>query len=125
MIENENKHLFRNGIHRSCVIFDLGGFALRNMDYSFMKFMIHMLQNYYPESMGVCLILNSPWLFSGCWAVLKHWIDPRSQEKIKFIASAQLSEFIDPTAIPKSLGGSEEWEYKYEYPLATFAGNSA
>jgi len=81
MMEKEHNELFKNGVYRSCIIFDLNGFSLRNMDYQFMKFMIHILQNYYPDTLGVALVLNSPWLFSGCWAVLKRWIDPVSQKK--------------------------------------------
>jgi hypothetical protein len=119
MIENEHEKLFKNGITRSCVVFDLGGFALRNMDYAFMKFMINILQNYYPDSMGKCLILNSPWLFSSCWYILKQWIDPVSQEKIQFIAQAELKNFIEESRIPKCNGGPD-WEYSYSFPLDVF-----
>jgi len=98
------------GITRICVVFDLGGFALRNMDYQFTKFMIHMLQNYYPDTLGVAYILNSPWLFSGCWAVLKRWIDPVSQKKVNFINMDELPQHIDAEQLPTMFGGTT-WEF--------------
>jgi hypothetical protein len=89
-----------------CIVFDLAGFGLGNMDYQFMKFMIHMLQNYYPDTLGVAYVVNSPWLFSGCWAMLKGWIDPVSQKKVNFVNLQQLSEAIEPQNLPKDFGGS-------------------
>jgi len=123
MIENEHQKLFNrtHGVYRSCVIFDLGGFSLSNMDYQFMKFMINILQNYYPDSLGQCLILNSPWIFSTCWIALKRWIDPASQEKIKFINQTELADFVDVKQVPKSHGGQSDWVYEYSYPLDVFA----
>merc|ERR1712137_288245 len=101
--------LFKEGVYRSYIVFDLGGFSLRNMDYQFMKFMIHMLQNYYPDTLGVALVLNSPWLFSGCWAILKRWIDPVSQKKVQFVNLEQLQEYIHPEDIPAAFGGKSDW----------------
>jgi hypothetical protein len=123
MIENEHQKLFNrtHGVYRSCVIFDLGGFSLSNMDYQFMKFMINILQNYFPDSLGQCLILNSPWIFSTCWIALKRWIDPASQEKIKFVNQTELSNYVDVEQVPKSHGGSSDWVYNYSYPLDVFA----
>jgi len=120
MIDNEHVKLFKDGVQRSCVVFDLGGFSLKNMDYQFMKFMIGILQNYYPDSMGQCLILNSPWLFSGCWLILKRWIDPVSQQKIRFVSQQELLEFIEKDQIPTLYGGTSGWEYVYKYPLDVF-----
>lgn len=112
-MERERK-AFREGVYRTCIVFDLGGFALKNMDYKFMKFMIHILQNYYPDTLGVALVLNSPWLFSGCWAILKRWIDPVSQKKVNFISYQQMGDFIDIDIIPKSFEGNDDWEFNPE-----------
>lgn len=32
--------------------------------------------------MGQTLIVNSPWLFSACWKVIKGWIDPVAASKV-------------------------------------------
>lgn len=41
------------------------GFTLANMDYHPVKFMIQCFEANYPESLGVVLVHNAPWLFQG------------------------------------------------------------
>lgn len=43
------------------------GFTLANMDYVPVKFMIMCFEANYPESLGVVLIHNSPWVFKGMY----------------------------------------------------------
>ena len=40
---------------------------MKNMDYGVVKFLISVLQDYYPECLGRCYILSSPWIFNACW----------------------------------------------------------
>lgn len=40
-------------------------FALANMDYTPVKFMIKCFEANYPESLGTVLIHKAPWIFSG------------------------------------------------------------
>ena len=60
-------------IDNLCIVFDLKEFGLSCMDYQMIKNLIWLLSRHYPERLGVCLILNSPGLFSGCWGVIKGW----------------------------------------------------
>ena len=60
-------------IDNICILFDLKEFGLNNMDYGFVKQLIWLLSRRYPERLGKCLILNSPFVFSGCWLVIKLW----------------------------------------------------
>ncbi|KAK6504417.1 hypothetical protein TWF506_002616 [Arthrobotrys conoides] len=101
----------------SCIIFDMTGFGFYNMDYTAVRFIIDCLQSHYPESLGVCLIHNAPWVFQGIWSVIKAWLDPVVASKIQFTYSANdLSKFISPQHIPKFLGGKEDWKYEYPEP---------
>lgn len=43
-----------------CLIFDLSGIAISNVDLSVAKRIIYMLTHFYPERMGDCLLLNAP-----------------------------------------------------------------
>jgi len=89
------------------VIFDMTDFSLKNMDYQHLKFLINLLQNYYPESFALGLIINAPWIFNGCWYIIRPWLDPVVQNKIHFINNIDdLSQFIDPSVLPKRLNGS-------------------
>jgi hypothetical protein len=48
-----------------CLIFDLSGFGLRNMDFHVVKFLIEVLETRYPETLGVVLVHNAPFVFWG------------------------------------------------------------
>ncbi|KAK6343101.1 hypothetical protein TWF718_008474 [Orbilia javanica] len=101
----------------SCMVFDMTGFGFYNMDYTAVRFIIDCLQSHYPQSLGVCLIHNAPWVFQGIWSVIKAWLDPAVAAKIQFTYSANdLSKFIDLERIPKFLGGKENWVYEYLEP---------
>jgi hypothetical protein len=108
-------------------VIDVSGIGRRNMDYRYVKFIINLLQHYYPESLGLVLVVNTSWLFSSCWSIIKPWSDPVAGSKIHFLKSdAELTEFIEPSAIPKRLNGGQP-DFKYipsttedEYMLAAF-----
>ncbi|CAD5112599.1 DgyrCDS1812 [Dimorphilus gyrociliatus] len=57
-----------------CIAFDLKDFCMSNMDYQFVKQLITVLGKYYPERLGICLILNAPMIFYGCWAIIRPWL---------------------------------------------------
>jgi len=59
------------------------------------KFLVEIFEKYYPESLGVALILNAPWIFSGCWAVIKPWLPPVTASKVQFVNTSQLEQYID------------------------------
>lgn len=48
-----------------CLLFDLTGFGLRNMDFHFVKFLIQILEARYPETLQVVLVYNAPFVFWG------------------------------------------------------------
>lgn len=87
-----------------CIIFDLKEFGLNNMDYAFVKQLIWLLTRRYPERLGKCLIVNAPFIFSGCWLAIKLWLNEVTSSKIVFIKDKDhLQEYIDPTFIPSTL----------------------
>lgn len=93
-----------NIIDNFCIIFDLKGFSLSNMDYTYVKKLIWILQNCYPERLGVCLIINSPWVFYGCWSIIKLWINEVTASKIIFIRNEEdISDFIDINKLPRKI----------------------
>ena len=62
----------------STLVFDLTGFSLNNMDYTFVKFLITCLEAYYPESLSTILVLNAPWIFNGTLLLIGlRSVDPR------------------------------------------------
>ncbi|RGP78296.1 hypothetical protein FLONG3_3611 [Fusarium longipes] len=101
-----------------CLIFDLSGFGLRNMDFHVVKFLIEVLETRYPETLGVVLVHNAPFVFWGVWTVIKHWLDPVVASKVHFTSGTKgLLKFIPKCNLQKSYGGEDPWEYKYVDPV--------
>ncbi|KAH1500077.1 hypothetical protein LV164_000385 [Aspergillus fumigatus] len=104
-------------VETAAVVFDMTGFGLSNMEYPPVKFIIKCFEANYPESLGVLLIHNAPWVFSGIWRLIKGWMDPVIVSKIQFTKTiADLEKFIPRGQIIKELGGTEDWTYEYVEP---------
>ncbi|KAM0194856.1 hypothetical protein ACHAPQ_002896 [Fusarium lateritium] len=106
-------------VDTACIVFDMTGFSMANMDYTPVKFMIKCFEANYPESLGAVLVHKAPWLFQGIWKVIRGWLDPVVAAKVHFTNNrAELEEYIAPNHLIKELDGDENWEYKYVEPVA-------
>ncbi|KAH8595172.1 CRAL-TRIO domain-containing protein [Bisporella sp. PMI_857] len=105
-------------IDTACVVFDMTGFTLANMDNAPVKFMIQCFEANYPESLGVVLIHKAPWVFQGIWKLIRGWLDPVVAGKVHFTNDQkQMEEFVASSHIIKELEGDENWEYAYNEPI--------
>lgn len=76
---------------------------------AFINIAIGIGQNYYPETLGSMYVLHAGFLFSGIWAVVKGWVDPKTQKKVNIISGkghSELAKVIDPASLPVFLGGT-------------------
>ncbi|CAH1267205.1 PTPN9 [Branchiostoma lanceolatum] len=104
MLETLSNMSDQSEMDNICVLFDMKDFSLRNMDYQFVKTLIMLLQRYFPERLGVCLIVNAPTLFSGCWLIIRPWLDERTRKKVNFIyTEEELSQYISLAVLPRKL----------------------
>eukprot|EP00833_Pecoramyces_ruminatium_P018693 jgi/Orpsp1_1/1192725/evm.model.d7180000095444.1 len=98
----------------ACMVFDMNGFSMQNMDYGFIRFLLNCFQNYYPEMLGVALIVGAPWIFHGCWKIIKQLLDPVVANKVIFIKDkSEIKEYIDESEIPECLGGTNKFNFTY------------
>ena len=76
---------------------------------AFVKLATDIAQDHYPEILGNMYIINTGYLFSGLWALVKPWIDPKTQKKIVIKSGSgkkELLELIDEDKLPEFLGGT-------------------
>ena len=99
-------------IETNCQIFDLTNGSIRKMMsrqcLNLLKMGAKVAQDYYPETMGNCLVVNAPKLFSALWAIVKGFLDERTRSKVRIVGAAfvpVLHEHIDPENLPTFLGG--------------------
>ncbi|KAI0205998.1 CRAL-TRIO domain-containing protein [Astrocystis sublimbata] len=105
-------------VDTGCVVFDLTGFSMSNMDYTPVKFMIKCFEANYPESLGVVLVHKAPWVFQGIWRIIRGWLDPVVASKVHFTNNVKdLEEFIARDKLPDELDGTSGWSYEYIEPI--------
>lgn len=99
-------------IMQSLTILDVKGVAMKAMNKqvrSFVQKIAKIDQDYYPEYLGKMFIVNAPTAFKAVWAVIKPWLDKRTQRKIEVHGSnftSKLLELVDAENLPEFLGGS-------------------
>ena len=81
-----------------CLVVDMKNFALKNMDYTALRKIFWILKNCYPERLGVALIINYPWVFYGCWEIIKLWLNDVTRSKIHFCTKKEIVDFLDVDA---------------------------
>ncbi|XP_022120663.2 CRAL-TRIO domain-containing protein C3H8.02 [Pieris rapae] len=103
-LEDASKKCFEEVVDNLCIVFDLNNFTLSCMDYQVLKNLIWLLSRHYPERLGVCLIINAPTFFSGCWAVIKGWLDENTASKVTFVNSEMdLCQYLIPDILPTDM----------------------
>jgi hypothetical protein len=63
--------------------------------------------------------LHRPWIFNGCWYIIKPWIDPVTASKVKFVSEKDLLNMIPKSSLPTDLGGESTYDFAASYvPVA-------
>jgi len=99
----------------TCVVLDLQGCSMATVANSaamnHMKMLIALDNVVYPEMLGKMFVVNAPSFIVSTFAMVKGWLDVRTQKKIELLGSgpemtARLLEFIDPDQLPVRYGGT-------------------
>ena len=67
------------------VIMDLAGIGSRHLtksSYALIKSIISIDQRHYPETLYKMYLVNSPWILTAAFAIIKQWLDPITLSKI-------------------------------------------
>merc|ERR1712137_341485 len=87
------------------------------------RHMAWIMENMYPERLGMGFILNPPLPFWVLWQVVGAFLDPVTKRKVQFIRKKKemenLNEFVDPAQLEEMYGGriapfsADAWKAKY------------
>ena len=73
-----------------CVwVMDFQGFAMRHMGIKMGTTATKIMSRYYPERLGLGLIIEAPGLFSGLWRVMEPLLDRATRQKVRFLPGPQ------------------------------------
>uniref|UniRef100_A0A7N0T844 CRAL-TRIO domain-containing protein n=1 Tax=Kalanchoe fedtschenkoi TaxID=63787 RepID=A0A7N0T844_KALFE len=81
---------------------------------------VHILQNHYPETLGLAFLYNPPMIFHTFWKVVKYFLDPITFQKVNFIYSKNkdsvelMGSFFDTENLPSEFGGKASLKYDHE-----------
>jgi len=98
-------------IEQTCFIVDLKGFKSSRMTskmWDLVKLMSKIGTDYYPETLGVMIIVNAPVIFYGIWNVAKYLLDEETRDKIHILGSKyqkELLKYVNEEDLPDFLGG--------------------
>jgi hypothetical protein len=97
------------------IIFDLSNFGLDNMDWRFVRLFVQCFENYYPESLAVCVVHRAPFVFWGLWKLIQPLLDSSVASKFVFTRSnTDLHKVIPREVLPMNpYGGLDDWKYEY------------
>lgn len=85
---------------------------------AFLQLTIGITQDNYPETLGQMFVINSGFMFKAAWTIIKPFLDPVTQEKIKIINGSGKSELlsvISPENLPVFLGGNFQGDLTHNY----------
>ncbi|TNV76704.1 hypothetical protein FGO68_gene10649 [Halteria grandinella] len=111
-IERAIKEGEARGQHKFCAIVNRQGMTRDKLDMPFMQHIAQVLQNNYPERLGILYVVEINWLFRMFFAIMKVFLAQATIDKIMLLDyPEQLREFIDEDQITQDLKGKSPFKY--------------
>lgn len=104
--------LFPEDQHQVVIILDMSGWQFSDVFYlNYIRHLVDINQNQYPERLRYCNLVNVPWFFKTAWAVIKPWIDQKTVAKIELSSDTnteKLLSMIDADVLSMKYGGNRD-----------------
>eukprot|EP01104_Vermistella_antarctica_P015358 TRINITY_DN5023_c0_g1_i1.p1 TRINITY_DN5023_c0_g1~~TRINITY_DN5023_c0_g1_i1.p1 ORF type:complete len:350 (+),score=96.54 TRINITY_DN5023_c0_g1_i1:33-1052(+) len=76
---------------------------------------LNILQNHYPERLGLAYLMFAPWTFSAFWKIISPFIDPETKKKVVMVDSKKnlhlLTDVVPAENVEIDYSGSMEFDY--------------
>ncbi|CAK9829257.1 Motile sperm domain-containing protein 2 [Anthophora retusa] len=95
------------------LFFDMSDTGILNMDMEFIKYLINLCKNYYPNFLNYIIIFEMPWILNTAFKIIKSWLPPKAIPKIKFVQKSNIQEFVDPNDVLTCWGGTNDYVFKF------------
>jgi CRAL/TRIO domain len=76
--------------------------------------LIHILQEHYPERLGLCSIINIPFIINAFVKLMLPFLDPRTREKLRFNRPVVQDGLFDKDMLMKEWEGEQRFEYVHD-----------
>ncbi len=108
------RRLMAPGTESVTLVFDLADAPLASLDIPSIQGDITILQNYYPECLGQCFVVDAPWIFHGIFKIIRGFLDPVVAAKIEFLKPSEIIKYVHPSMVPsRYTGGCDPTVFKH------------
>ncbi|XP_042495303.1 phosphatidylinositol transfer protein 3-like [Macadamia integrifolia] len=100
-------------------LIDFHGFNMSNISVKVTKETARVLQEHYPERLGVGILYNPPKIFESFWMVVKPFLEPRTSRKVKFVypddpnSKKIMEELFDMDKLEVAFGGNNQTSFNF------------
>ncbi|WJX95379.1 hypothetical protein P8452_76705 [Trifolium repens] len=129
--ENNIKHLvyllenavlnLSEGQEQMSWLIDFTGFSFSTkLSIKTARDIIQILQNHYPERLGIAFVYNPPRIFQAFFKAIKYFLDPKTAQKVKFVypnnkdSVELMKSLFDMDNLPSEFGGKATLKYDHE-----------
>ncbi|KAG2393487.1 hypothetical protein C9374_007018 [Naegleria lovaniensis] len=109
------------GVEQMCWIIDFNGYSTRNsLPLSVAKQTLNILNDCYPERLGACFMVDTPFIFNIFWKAISPFINPVTKNKIHFVNGKDtekakiFGKHIDLAQIDTAWGGTSTFTYDHK-----------
>ncbi|XVE95343.1 hypothetical protein REPUB_Repub02eG0088600 [Reevesia pubescens] len=94
-------------------LIDFNGFNMSHISVKLTQETAHVLQEHYPERLGVAILYNPPKFFEPFWTVVKPFLEPKTRNKVNFVYADDLNskkimeDLFDVEKLESAFGGND------------------
>lgn len=76
---------------------------------------LNILQNHYPERLGLAIVVNVPWFLSTFFTAISPFLDPVTRSKVQMLRTPEkVKDFIPVDMLDYEFGGSWKYDFQFE-----------
>ena len=100
--ENLMNNLVQTESENFRLVFDLTGFNVLMINYEFLAYFFDMIKYNNSSAIGGVLIVNAPFIFSGCWVIIKNMLPSEIAAEVNFVNMKTLQDYM--SCLPQEIG---------------------
>ncbi|KAH6778202.1 Glycosyl hydrolase family protein [Perilla frutescens var. frutescens] len=96
---------------------DFHGFNLSHISIKVTRETAHVLQEHFPERLGIAILYNPPKIFEPFWMVAKPFLEAKTANKVKFVyaddpnTNKVMNELFDMEVVESAFGGKDNSDF--------------
>jgi hypothetical protein len=109
------------GVEQMTWLIDFNGYSRKNnLPYSVIMEVLGVLSNHYPERLGACFMVDTPWIFSLSWKAISPFVNPVTKSKVHFVNGSEstkeqaFTKHFEMTMLDRKYAGTNDFQYNHE-----------